>query len=166
MGGDFIESQGRAFLAHRLRRSSELIVEQLGAELGRMALAVPPRSASMLLLVDEEGPIGVVDIARRLRLSHPLIVRMAQQLEALGLVAVERNPRDARRKQLVPTDRGRREAAALRRLNLRLAAAFAALFEEIGCDLVAILDRADAALAARPMHERLSTARPEDPDET
>jgi DNA-binding MarR family transcriptional regulator len=163
MVGDFIESQGRAFLAHRLRRSSELIVEQVGSELLHMGLSVPPRGASMLLLVDERAPIGVVEISRRLRLSHPLIVRMAQRFEALGLVGIERDPGDARRKQLIPTDKGRAEAKALRAFDTRLAAMFGELFAEIGCDLITMLDRLDGAIAATSIDKRLSKPNPGGP---
>jgi DNA-binding MarR family transcriptional regulator len=162
MGGDFVQSHGRAFLAHRLRRSSELVVGQVGEALRQMQLSVPTRGASMLLLIDQRAPIGVVEISRRLRLSHPLIVRMAQRFAALGLAEAEKDPLDARRKQLVPTAKGRVEAEALRRLNERLAAAFGQLFAEIDCDLIATLDRLDAALQAVSMEERLTTSNPEE----
>jgi DNA-binding MarR family transcriptional regulator len=163
MAGDFIESQGRVFLAHRLRRSSELILEQVGAVLLRMGLSVPPRGASMLMLVDELAPIGIVEISRRLQLSHPLIVRMARRFEALGLVRIDKDPEDARRKRLVPTDKGQAEAEALRDFNRQLAAMFGHLFDEIGCDLVTMLDRLDAALGASPVETRLSRSKPEVP---
>jgi DNA-binding MarR family transcriptional regulator len=165
MADDFISSQGRAFLAHRLRRSSDLIVEQIGGELQRMGLAVPPRGASMLLLVDEAAPIGVVEISRRLRLSHPLIVRMAQQFQALGLVGIDKDPEDARRKRLAPTEKGRAEAKALRDFNGRLETMFGRLFDEIDCDVVAMLDRLQAALGKSPAAARLSAQNPEDRDE-
>lgn len=163
MTEDFIRAQGRAFVAHRLRRSSELIVEQVGAELLRKTLRVPPRGASMLLLINE-GPIGVVEISRRLQLSHPLIVRMARRFEDLGLIAATKTPADARRKQLTTTDRGRAEADTLHRFNAELEAAFNGLFAEIGCDLIQILDRLDTALAAQPIAARLERSR--NPEET
>lgn len=73
---DFIQAQGSVFIAHRLRRTSDRIVDHVGGLLDQMRLCVPPRGASMLLMLDERGPIGVVEIAQRLGLSHPLIVRM------------------------------------------------------------------------------------------
>ena len=161
MNDDFIGSKGNIFAAHRLRRSSERIVEQIGAELERLGLGVPPRGASMLMLVDEEAPIGVVEIARRLRLSHPLIVRMAQRLTKLGLVRIEDDPDDARRKQLLTTGKGHVEAKALRAFNTRVAAMFDALFDEIDCDVVAMLNRLDAAIDASPIDARLAASRPE-----
>lgn len=97
---DFIEAQGNVFVAHRLRRVSDRMVEQIGGMLTAMGLDVPPRGASMLLLIDARESIGVVEIARHLRLSHPLIVRMAQRFEELGLVTILAHPDDARRQML------------------------------------------------------------------
>lgn len=153
---DFVEAQGNVFLAHRLRRASDRIVDQVGGMLAAMGLDVPPRGASMLLMLDEHGSIGVVEIARRLRLSHPLIVRMAQRFEELGFVSIEVDPEDARRRRLITTEKARREAAAIRAFNKRLTAMFDALFAEIECNLPLVLDRFDAALDAEPIAERLA----------
>ena len=166
MTKDFIESHGRAFLAHRLRRSSDRIVEQVGAELVAMGLSIPPRGASMLLLIDGAGPIGVVEVSRRLRLSHPLIVRMARQFEELGLVTSEKDSHDSRRKQLVTTAKGHGEAETVRGFNTRVSAMFGELFGDIGCDVIEALDRLDAALAAVPIDRRLAPSNPEITDET
>ncbi len=152
---DFVETQGNVFVAHRLRRASDRIVDQVGAMLAAEGLDVPPRGASMLMMIDERNAIGVVEIAQQLRLSHPLIVRMAQRFEQLDLVKIEIDPVDGRRRRLVPTEKGRREAEAIRTFNTRLAAMFDALFTEIDSPLVAVLDRLDAALKAAPIAARM-----------
>jgi DNA-binding MarR family transcriptional regulator len=152
---DFIESQGSVFVAHRLRRSSDRIVEQVGKVLATIGVDVPSRGGSMMLLVDQEGPIGVVEISRRLRLSHPLIVRMTQRFASAGLATIQSDPEDGRRRLVAPTQKGRRQAAKLRAFNAQLGAAFAGLFAEIDCPLTEILDRLDAALEAVPIAERL-----------
>jgi DNA-binding MarR family transcriptional regulator len=153
---DFIESQGNVFVAHRLRRSSDRIVEQVGKVLSTLDINVPPRGGSMMLLIDQESPIGVVEISRRLRLSHPLIVRMTQRFAAAGLATIEIDPEDARRRLVVPTAKGRHQAAMIRDFNTRLSTALDGLFAEIDCPLIEILDRLDSALEAVPIAERLS----------
>lgn len=153
---DFIAAQGNVFAAHRLRRASDRIVEQIGDRLAAMGLDVPPRGASMLLLIDEHESIGVVEIARRLRQSHPLIVRMVQRFEELGLVTIVADPEDARRRSLVLTEKAYREAKMIRAFNVRVNAMFDALFAEIGCPLMTVLDRLDAALDATSIAERMS----------
>jgi DNA-binding MarR family transcriptional regulator len=155
MTRDFIESQGNAFVAHRLRRSSDLIVQQVGEVLATLDVDVPPRGASMMLLIDQEGPIGVVEISRRLRLSHPLIVRMVQRFVTAGLATIDADAQDARRRLVVATDKGRKQAAKIRAFNDRLGMALEALFAEIDCPMVEVLDRLDAALEATPIAQRL-----------
>jgi len=153
---DYIESHGSAFLAHRLRRSSDRIVDQISGVLLQLGLDVPPRGASMLLLIVEHQQIGVVDISRRLRLSHPLIVRMAREFESRGLVEINADPSDGRRRVLSPTDKARYEAAALRTFNANLEAMFDDLFANIDASLISVLDRFDAQLDASPIPTRLA----------
>ena len=155
---DFIESQGNVFVAHRLRRTSDHIVRQVGELLATLDIDVPPRGGSMMLLIAQEGPIGVVEISRRLRLSHPLIVRMTQRFADAGLATVRTDPADARRRLVAPTRKGLRQAAQLRAFNVRLGKMFDALFEEIGAPVIEILDRLDAALESVPIAERLSVS--------
>lgn len=153
---DFIESHGSAFLAHRLRRLSDRIVDQISGVLLQLGLDVPPRGASMLLLIVEHQQIGVVEIARRLRLSHPLIVRMAREFQERGLVAVNADPSDGRRRVLSPTDKAHHEAAALSAFNADLNALFDDLFADIDASLISVLDRFDAQLDASSIPMRLA----------
>ena len=153
---DFIESQGNVFVAHRLRRTSDRIVRQVGEVLATLDIDVPPRGGSMMLLIAEEGPIGVVEISRRLRLSHPLIVRMTQRFADAGRATVQTDPADARRRLVAPTEKGFRQAAQLRAFNARLGGIFDALFAEIDAQVIEILDRLDAALESVPIAKRLA----------
>ncbi len=110
----------------------------------------------MLLLIVEHQQIGVVEISRRLRLSHPLIVRMAREFQERGLVEINADPSDGRRRVLSPTDKARHEAAALQTFNADLNAMFDDLFADIGASLISVLDRFDAELDASPIPTRLA----------
>ena len=157
---DFIESHGSAFLAHRLRRSSDRVIEQISGILLQLGLDVPPRGASMLLLIVEHQQIGVVEISRRLRSSHPLIVRMAGEFQERGLVEINADPSDGRRRVLSPTDKARHEAAALQTFNADLNSMFDALFADIGASLISVLDRFDGQLDASSIPTRLANLQP------
>lgn len=153
---DFIESHGSAFLAHRLRRSSDRVVDQISGILLQLGLDVLPRGASMLLLIVEHQKIGVVEISRRLRLSHPLIVRMAREFEERGLVEINADPSDGRRRVLSPTDKARQEAVELLAFNAKLNTMFDDLFADIGASLTSVLNRFDAQLDESPIPTRLA----------
>jgi DNA-binding MarR family transcriptional regulator len=65
------------------------------------------------VLSEEEG-LTVGEIAERLGVEVPTVVRTAQRMEASGLVAKERDPRDRRRSRIVLTERGRAVEPAVR----------------------------------------------------
>ena len=162
---DFIAALGRPFTAHRLRRLSELFVDGYEAWLSEVGVSVPARSLSTMLLLESEGPLGVTEIAARLRLSHPLLIRMVKALEALGFVTAAPDEADARRRPIALTEAGRAEAKRVGRAVRILDRAYADLFAAIDTDLIAIAERVEAACAQTPFAARLARAAAIDKEE-
>jgi DNA-binding MarR family transcriptional regulator len=158
---DFVESVGLPLFAHRLRRLSESLVEACGAWLPEAGVTAPPKAGSTLLLLAASGPLTVTEIATRLRLTHPLIVKLTRELEGLGLVSVEQDPADGRRRPVSLTPAGRRQADRLAEVNRALAAAYGELFAEAGADAFAAIERVEAALARRDFGARLAALAPQ-----
>lgn len=155
MADDFVQSLGLPFLAHRLKRASELILEGSAAALAADGFAAPARSGSTLLLLRAQGPTGVTEIAGRLRLSHPLIIKLTAALAGAGLVEDRADPLDSRRRLIALTDKGLIEAARFEAFVERLGRLFEAMFAEAGTDLFDALERFERAAAARPIADRL-----------
>jgi DNA-binding MarR family transcriptional regulator len=155
MDEDFVAGLGPAFTAHRLRRLSDAFVDACGQWLARQGLSAPPRSISTLRLLLESEPLAVTEIAARIRLSHPFIVRTVADLERLGLVTLGRDAKDKRKRMVGLTDKGRAEAQAFLATAEPLAAAYASLFEDAGIDLAVALDAVEKAHRAKGMAERL-----------
>jgi DNA-binding MarR family transcriptional regulator len=153
---DFVESLGLPLFAHRLRRLSEALVEDVGAWLPQAGVTAPPKAGSTLLLLAEAGPLSVTEIATRLRLTHPLIVKLARELEALGLVRADQDPADGRRRPLSLTQAGRAQAARLGDVNHALARAYGELFAEAGANALAAVEQLEAALRGRSLLTRLA----------
>jgi DNA-binding MarR family transcriptional regulator len=152
---DFVHSLGLPFLAHRLRRASELIVEGSAAAMARRGFESPARSGSTMLLLLANGPTGIIEIAYRLRLSHPLIIKLTAALAKAGLVRDKADPKDRRRRLVALTAKGEAEARRLQAHSLALAGVFVAMFDEAGADLFAALERFEQAAEARPIADRL-----------
>jgi len=155
MSDDFVESLGLPFLAHRLRRASELVVEGTTQALQRRGFEGPARSVSTLLLLRERGPMGITEIGFRLRLSHPMIIKLARALAEAGLVRDQADPDDQRRRLLALTAKGADQAALAERLVAEIGGMFEKMFAEAGADLFDALERFEAAAARRPIAERL-----------
>jgi DNA-binding MarR family transcriptional regulator len=155
---DFITELGRPFLAHRLRRLAEAFVDGYGRWLPTFGIDAPPRALSTLLLLDKEGPLGVTEIAARLRLSHPLLIKLARELEAKGLVCAEQDPRDGRRRLIALTDAGRGQAAAVRRATAIIDRAYADVLRETGIDMMEGCARLEKACRDISFEKRLVRA--------
>lgn len=152
---DFIVSLGLPFLAHRLKRASESILEGTGPFLGGHSFDAPARSASTLLLLRSEGPLGVTEIARRLSLTHPLVIKLVRALLAAGYVSETADALDARRRLIGLTPLGKQQSDTLDALIATITKTFTQLFQETGADLYAAVERFEAAVEKRPIFARL-----------
>lgn len=148
-----------AFVANQLERLAALIVAQ-GEDLLRDAgVQFPSRAASTVLLIGDEGEIAVADIAKTLMQPHQLVTQRIELLMDLGLIKRANDPEDARRKIVVLTAKGGEQYRRLKARLVQARAAFAALFEEIGGDLPALILRAMEALNERPLTQRVAAAK-------
>lgn len=152
---DFVVGLGRPFLAHRLRRLSELLLQGYGDWLPEAGVTSPPRALSTMLLLHRCGPAGVVEIAERLRLSHPLIIKLTAQLQGAGLVSEARDPADGRRRVIALTDLGQAEVRRIGEAAQLMERAFADLCDEAGVDLLAATEAFEAASAHESLPDRL-----------
>ena len=155
---DFVTSLGRPFLAHRLRRIAETFLEGYSRWLPSVGVTAPARSLSTLLLLETSGPMGVTELAARLQLSHPLVIKLVESLEAQGFTAIERDPQDGRRRPVVLTDAGRDQAAKVRDAIAILDRSYSDLSREIGLDLLDAVKRIETACLQLRFEDRLNTA--------
>lgn len=153
---DFVDELGLCVLPHHIRRMLDCFRNQEPALAPERTGQAPGRAHSMVRLLEAHGPLGVVEIAARLRLSHPMIIDFGRKLQAAGLVEESRDPADRRIRLLALTPSGREEAARIAEEHERLSRAYAALCEEIGVDLLDASRKLQSALAARSISERLT----------
>ena len=151
---DFVAGLGRSMLAHRLRRASELVLDGYERWLPEAGIRVPARAMSTMMLL-RQAPLGVTQLAARLRLTHPLMIKLVAMLEAGGFVTTEQDPRDARRRPVSLTALGRAEAERIERALDVMDRAFEELCQEAGCDLLAALTAMEKANRAEPLERRL-----------
>ena len=152
---DFVESLGPAFFAHRLRRLSEALVEDCGAWMPRVGVTSPAKAASTLLLLRAKGPLSVTQIATHLKLSHPLIINLARELEGRDLVRIDQDLLDRRRRPVSLTDAGVVQADRIAEVNRLMARTYATLFADAGVDGLSAIEALERALAKTPLSTRL-----------
>ena len=145
-----------AFLGNRLARLVDQIADEGEALFRERGLSFRSTSASTVLLMSERKDLSIADIARELRQPHQLASQRVEALMGLGLAASRPDPSDRRRKVLRLTRKGAREAAILRTCLDDAAAAFRALFDEIGVDVPAVMDKVSDALRRASLSERIA----------
>jgi DNA-binding MarR family transcriptional regulator len=157
MSGDYTQRLGASALGARLRRLSETIDADAARIYADLGVAFEQRWWGVMEHLNDHGPAAVGELARALGISHPSVSQTRRSLEAAGLVDAKPDAQDARSRRLALTRTGRA-------LYRRLAPLWAAMDEvsielnaEAG-DVVAVLEKLDAALARRPLHERITAA--------
>jgi DNA-binding MarR family transcriptional regulator len=151
---DFITELGVPVLPHHLRRLVDRLMAESQVVADRTGIKSPLRSSSMMRLLQEHGPFGVVEISQRLGLSHPLIIQFEKVLTEHGLVQSKKNPNDQRSRLLELTKAGEKEARQIRRNYERIGKLYTELGDEIGVDLYEIVQKTNQALDRKSVVER------------
>ncbi|MBA8884392.1 MarR family winged helix-turn-helix transcriptional regulator [Dokdonella fugitiva] len=155
---DFIQAQGTAFLAHLLRRLADELVQGAAEWYPTVGVNAPPRTLSTLVALDEHGPLGVTELAGRLRQSHPLVIVWIRELSRLSLVEQTDDPVDRRRTVVRLTAAGRREVVKARAALQVMAEASRGLLALAGSGTWDALWAMERGCRERPFVERLRAA--------
>ncbi|HSN16570.1 MAG TPA: MarR family winged helix-turn-helix transcriptional regulator [Gammaproteobacteria bacterium] len=152
---DFIRSHGPAYLAHLLRRLSDELVRGAEAWYPEVGVTAPPRTTSTLLALEEHGPLGVVELARLLRQSHPLVITWVKQLQEQGFIKTRVDTADRRRTVIALTAAGTAEVRRLRKALKRMGETSQALLDEAASGLFEALWRMEQACRDESFADRL-----------
>jgi DNA-binding MarR family transcriptional regulator len=155
---DFIHGQGPAFLAHLLRRLADELVQAAADWYPTVGVSAPPRTLSTLVALDEQGPLGVTELAGLLRQSHPLVIVWIRELAGLSLVEQTSDPVDRRRTVVRLTAAGRREVAKVRAALAPMARASRELLALAGPGAWDALWAMERGCRERPFLDRLRAA--------
>ncbi|HKP28630.1 MAG TPA: MarR family transcriptional regulator [Gemmatimonadales bacterium] len=147
---DFIEELGALALDHRLRRMMDTLLSTAEEVYRARGLEFRPRWTSTYLLLDREGALPLTEIAQRIRLTHPGVIGITDEMHRAGLVTYERDRGDGRRRLIGLTLAAKRLKPELQRVWTQLASVQAARFSATGCDILDVLAQVEAGLAVRP----------------
>ncbi len=150
---DYIRHLGALVLDHRFRRLTEHFL-RVGEECYE-ALGLPFRArwASTYLLLEESGSLGITEIADALKLTHPAVIAITDEMRDAGILSSARDREDARRRAVALTAKGRGLSKKLHELWSAMAQTQRRRFADAGCDIVAVLDAIDDSLVAQPLAE-------------
>ena len=148
---DYIRQLGPIVLDHRFRRMTEALLRTAEEIYEARGIPFRGRWASTYQLLHGEGPLAVGQIADRLRLTHPGVIGITDEMISAGIVAAVRDPGDARRRMLDLTPRGKRMSAQLLAIWKELGEAQRRRFAAAGCDIMIVMERVEDGLAQRSL---------------
>jgi DNA-binding MarR family transcriptional regulator len=155
---DFVKQLGRPFVASALKRVAEQFQAGAVQWYAECGITAPVKTASAVLLLNAEGPLSIMDIAARLRQSHPTTIEWMKALESNKLVRFAADPSDRRRNIVSLTGAGRKEAKRISAAQDVFRDAYAELCAEIGDDIYSSVLRLEEACDRRTMFSRLRDA--------
>ena len=145
----------------RIRRFNRAVTREVGAlETSILGRGRPPGAARVLSMTTPEGT-DVAQIRQTLDLDSGLLSRLLRSLESHGLIDVQADPSDRRRRIARMTEAGVAERTAYDTLNNDSAARTLALANGQGEDLLAAMDLIATVLNRN--HVTINLVDPDDP---
>jgi DNA-binding MarR family transcriptional regulator len=118
-----------------------------------------PRYTPVIRALMDDGPHTLTMLAERIGVSHSATSQTVSQMRLAGLVVVTRGEDDARQRIVALSRLAKAMQPRLEEHWHAARVATAVLDTETGGVLVEVINRANAALARRPLGERLADAR-------
>ncbi len=152
---DIVSAFAPAFFGLAASRLVDRLVEEGSGAASSAGLTAPVRTFSLLITLSD-GPRTVTEIAERLGVTHAAVIKQASPLLEAKFVARTQDPDDRRRMPLRLTAKGARETARVADFMKAAQKAYLAIFDEIGMDVFAAIERFNGALDRTAFDERLS----------
>jgi DNA-binding MarR family transcriptional regulator len=152
---DFADELGPGYLNLVVRRVSQRIASAGDAYMRQTGVTTVATSTAILAYVARHDSTAIADIAQALGYSHQAVAKAVESMEKSGLMQTATSKEDLRKKLVVLTRDGRRDAELVERVAQRAAAVFDEVFEEIGVDVFKALRAFEVALDRRPLVGRL-----------
>ena len=103
-------------LASRLRRLSDVFMRDVTQVYRNYGLDFEPKWFPLFYLLTQKSPVGIMEAAEALDISHPALIQLAKELEKAGYVQSAKDETDSRKRRLVLSQKGQDLLPELQRL--------------------------------------------------
>ncbi len=101
-----IEKLGELALASRLRRLSDVFMQDTERIYRNLNLEFEPKWFPVFYLLSEKSPLSIMAISEELGVSHPGVIQIIKELEKSGLVFSEKDASDNRKRMVAVSEKG------------------------------------------------------------
>lgn len=154
---DVIKQLGELALATRLKRLSDRLIQDVSRIYEEQGFDFDPRWFALLNLIKKERSISVVDASEVLKISHPAVVQLANQLEKKKIIVTGKDKQDGRKRNLQLSDTGKELLDNLSPLLKKIEEANREYLNSTGYDVLSIIEKLEKGLEEKSMYDRVST---------
>jgi GNAT superfamily N-acetyltransferase/DNA-binding MarR family transcriptional regulator len=150
-----LHDYGGLLLGSRLKRVSEALYAGVDAVYKARGVELPSRCVPILLLLRDNGPMGITELATELGQTHPAVSQLSHTLLEHGVVSERADPADDRRRLLALSSKGTARLARLGVIWQAVVAAVEELNAATSVNFLEALTAFDAALGERSFFDRI-----------
>jgi DNA-binding MarR family transcriptional regulator/ribosomal protein S18 acetylase RimI-like enzyme len=138
----------------RLKRLNEYFAKDVAIIYKDEQLNFEPKHFTLFYLINKLGEAGVTEIAEELSLTHPGVIHLAKELEALGFIESVKSATDSRRRMLRLSAKGKESLPKLERVWAKIVVLNKALFNNQKNNLLNAIMETEAQLNEKPYYQR------------
>lgn len=152
---DLIKDLGALTLASRMKRLADRFLNDVGVVFKEREVSIEPRWVTVYYLLARDGAMSVVEIARALRISHPAVHQIAQEMLKAGYLVQNRDSQDGRRRLLALSDSALAVLPQMEELWDDIERAASKVIQDSGFDVLRVLESLEWELDQKPFHQRI-----------
>ncbi|GAB3773018.1 hypothetical protein GCM10028818_13920 [Spirosoma horti] len=152
---DFMAEMAELALASRLRRLSDIYWQAVTATYRQSGVDFDVRWATIFVLIAQQGPVAVMEIAERLGITHPAVVQVINELEKHGLIVSAKSELDGRKRLLTLSESGKAMLPKLQPLWDAFIAVNKSMLGQQMHNLLLSLEDMEGQLAERSFFDRI-----------
>ena len=157
----YLDELGVLALATRLRRLSDRIMQDGALMYQQAHVDFDPKWFPVFSLLAKHAPLGVMEIANMLEISHPYVIQLVRALEKKGYIKNIASKRDGRKRSIQLSNKGKELLTRLQPLWSDLASTLHTTLQALNNPLYTDIISLENALDHRSFSERLAKTRKE-----
>jgi DNA-binding MarR family transcriptional regulator/GNAT superfamily N-acetyltransferase len=155
-GTDLIKHLGELAFATRLKRLAESLQADVGRIYREMDVDFEPKWFTMLYALYHNEMMSVNELSALLKLTHPAIIQFAEQMQGKRLVQFVKDKKDARKKLIRLTEKGRNVFKGIEPILTEIEMANREFLRESGIDVLGVVERMEKQLELKSMYSRIN----------
>ncbi|MEM9149589.1 MAG: bifunctional helix-turn-helix transcriptional regulator/GNAT family N-acetyltransferase [Cyanobacteria bacterium P01_F01_bin.3] len=156
---DFYSQVGKVAIGSRLRRLSESLTEDAAEVYGLYGVPADPRWFPVLYVLSKQESATVTEIARAICHSHPSVSQIIKQMNAKGLVNIQKSQQDARVSVISLSQTGRQAVPSFEQQCADVEQATETLLSQAQNDLWAAIEEIEFLLDSKSLLDRVKAVR-------